>query len=67
MATPEDIFLEQDMLARKIADLIRREFDSEQLATIGKGQAMWLAFQMICGPEWAALMVQRSSASCFRK
>lgn len=56
-----------DELARKIADLIRAGLTKEELDQLPDSDVAWLALQMLCGPRWAARMVQRSSISVERR
>ncbi|HDK7002963.1 TPA: hypothetical protein M2O71_001425 [Klebsiella pneumoniae] len=55
--------LAQDALARKVVDLIRQEMSGEELCGLIQGDAMWLAMQMICGPNGAACCIRRSAVN----
>ncbi|SSG52020.1 hypothetical protein [Klebsiella pneumoniae] len=53
----------QDALARKVVDLIRQEMSGDEIYQLMQGDAMWLAMQMICGPNGAACCIRRSAVS----
>lgn len=48
-----------DMLSRKIVDAIRQEIPAEVLDINNFSEAMWVAMQMICGPQGAAMTISR--------
>lgn len=48
-----------DMLSRKIVDVIRQEIPAEVLDINNFSEAMWVAMQMICGPQGAAMTISR--------
>ncbi|EBK5482864.1 hypothetical protein DO404_02280 [Salmonella enterica] len=48
-----------DYLSRKITDVIRREISAEMLDTDNFSNAMWIAMQMLCGPQRAAMTIGR--------
>ncbi|HCD6206288.1 TPA: hypothetical protein NDT77_004019 [Klebsiella pneumoniae] len=52
-----------DLLARKVADLIREGLTEEELDSLVRGQSMWLVMQMICSPSGAAYCVSQSSVN----
>lgn len=48
-----------DILSRKIVDAIRQEIPAEVLGINNFNEAMWVAMQMICGPQGAAMTISR--------
>lgn len=48
-----------DILSRKIVDAIRQEIPAEVLGINNFSEAMWVAMQMICGPQGAAMTISR--------
>lgn len=48
-----------DILSRKIVDAIRQEIPAEVLDINNFNEAMWVAMQMICGPQGAAMTISR--------
>lgn len=48
-----------DMLSRKIVDVIKQEIPAEVLDINNFSEAMWVAMQMICGPQGAAMTISR--------
>lgn len=54
---------EQDTLARKVVDLLRRELSQDELAQAVTTEVLWLAMQMLCGPSQAASLTCSTSAN----
>lgn len=50
-----------DILSRKIVDAIRQEIPAEVLGINNFSEAMWVAMQMICGPQGAASTIRGCS------
>ncbi|EJF3713580.1 hypothetical protein M1O70_004978, partial [Salmonella enterica] len=48
-----------DILSRKIVDVIKQEIPAEVLGINNFNEAMWVAMQMICGPQGAAMTISR--------
>lgn len=48
-----------DILSRKIVDAIKQEIPAEVLDINNFSEAMWVAMQMICGPQGAAMTISR--------
>lgn len=48
-----------DILSRKIVDAIKQEIPAEVLGINNFSEAMWVAMQMICGPQGAAMTISR--------
>lgn len=48
-----------DILSRKIVDAIRQEIPAEVLGINNFNEAMWVAMQMICGPQGVAMTISR--------
>lgn len=48
-----------DILSRKIVDAIKQEIQAEVLGINNFSEAMWVAMQMICGPQGAAMTISR--------
>ncbi|EPW1436734.1 hypothetical protein ACVVKC_004197 [Salmonella enterica subsp. diarizonae serovar 16:z10:e,n,x,z15] len=48
-----------DILSRKIVDAIKQEIPAEVLGINNFNEAMWVAMQMICGPQGAAMTISR--------
>lgn len=48
-----------DILSRKIVDVIKQEIPAEVLDINNFSEAMWVAMQMICGPQGAAMTISR--------
>lgn len=48
-----------DILSRKIVDAIKQEIPAEVLGINNFSEAVWVAMQMICGPQGAAMTISR--------
>lgn len=48
-----------DILSRKIVDAIKQEIPAEVLGINNFSEAMWVAMQMICGSQGAAMTISR--------
>lgn len=48
-----------DYLSRKIVDVIKQEIPAGILGTDNFNNAMWIAMQMICSPQGAAMIIRR--------
>lgn len=48
-----------EILSRKIVDVIKQEIPAEVLGINNFNEAMWVAMQMICGPQGAAMTISR--------
>lgn len=48
---------DEDRLARKITDLLRRELTEPELVTLTSSEVLWLTMQLLCGPGGAAGLI----------